>query len=127
MKIIMKYITCEGWFSRMYRYHVRLRMHFTSTKALNLSNFLFRSVVKMTEKVKTRGQPHITNLFHYRLIKILVMHQRLTKEITSQTFMDKLDTAPGISPTVSPKKTTPSRSKYAQPMELGSTRKQADI
>ena len=40
MKLIMKYFTCEGIFSRLYQYHVRLLMHFTATRSLNLSNYL---------------------------------------------------------------------------------------
>ena len=94
MKLIMRYFTCEGRFSRLYRYHVRLLMHFTSTKTLNLSNFLFRSLVKMTEKIQTMGKAHITNLFHHSLIKILVVHQLSAKKVTWKTFLEKLKTAP---------------------------------
>ena len=47
MKMIMKYFTREGRFSRLYQYHVRLLMHFTSVEALNLPHYLYRSMVKM--------------------------------------------------------------------------------
>lgn len=127
MKLIMKYFTCEGKLSRLYKYHVRLLIHFTSVRTLNLWNFLFRSVLKMTKNIHTGGQPHITNLFHRSLIKILVMHQLSTKKITWETFMDKIKTAPGISPTVSPSKTTPSGTMPTRPMEHGSTRKNAEV
>lgn len=46
MKIIMKYFTCEGRFRRLYQYHIRLLMHFTSMKPGNLPNYLFRILVK---------------------------------------------------------------------------------
>ena len=36
MKVIMKYFTCEGRFDRFYAYHVRLLMHFTRNRKLNL-------------------------------------------------------------------------------------------
>lgn len=104
MKLIMNYFTCEGRLSRLYRYHVMLLMHFTSTRTLNLCNFLSKSVLKMAKKIHTRGEPHITNLFHNSLIKIVVMDQLLVKQITWETFLDKLKTAPIISPTVSPSK-----------------------
>ena len=47
MRIIMKYFTCEGRFSRLYTYHVRLLMHFTRVKMLNIPYFLFRNIEKM--------------------------------------------------------------------------------
>ena len=36
MKIIMKYFTCEGRFSRLYSYHIRLLMHFTRVRMLHI-------------------------------------------------------------------------------------------
>ena len=74
MKIIMKYFTCEGRFSRLYQYHIRLLMHFTSIKPLNLPNCLFRSLVKMTEKVQSKGRNHQASLFHHDVIKMIVLH-----------------------------------------------------
>ena len=32
MRVIMKYFTCEGRYSRLYSYHIRLLMHFTRVK-----------------------------------------------------------------------------------------------
>ena len=51
MKAIMRYFTCEGRFSRFYKYHVRLLMHFTGVKILNLPYYLYKSLDKMVEKV----------------------------------------------------------------------------
>lgn len=39
-KIIMKYFTCEGWFSRLYTYHIRLLMHFTRVRMLKIPYYL---------------------------------------------------------------------------------------
>ncbi len=36
MKIIIKYFTCEGWFSRLYAYHIRLLMHFNRVRMMNI-------------------------------------------------------------------------------------------
>ena len=41
MRVIMKYFTCEGRFSRLYSYHIRLLMHFTRIKMLYLSYYLY--------------------------------------------------------------------------------------
>jgi len=47
MKIIMKYFTCKSRFSRLYTYHIRLLMHFTRVRMLNIRYFLFRNIEKM--------------------------------------------------------------------------------
>ena len=75
MKIIMKYFTCEGRFSRIYQYHIILLMHFTSEKPLNFPNYLFRSLVKMTEKVQSKIRYHHASLLHHALVKVIVLHQ----------------------------------------------------
>ena len=41
MKIIMKYFSCEGRFSRLNTYHIQLLMHFTRVKMLNIPYYLF--------------------------------------------------------------------------------------
>jgi len=47
MKIIMKYFSCEGRFSRLYSYHIYLLMHFTRVKMLNIPYYMFWSIDKM--------------------------------------------------------------------------------
>ena len=54
MKIIMKYFTCEGRFSRVYAYHIRLLMHFTRTQLLNLPFFLYKSIEKQASTVQKK-------------------------------------------------------------------------
>ena len=62
MKSIMRFFTCEGSFSILYKYHIRLLMHFTVVKYLNLCNYLFKSVTKMAEKIHEKGKDHTYNL-----------------------------------------------------------------
>ena len=54
MKIIMKYFSCEGRFSRIYTYHIRLLMLFTRVRLLSIPYYLFRSIEKMTFIVQKR-------------------------------------------------------------------------
>jgi type IV secretory pathway VirB10-like protein len=51
MKIIMKFFTCEGRFPQIYAYHIRLLMHFTRTKLINIPFFLHKSIEKMASIV----------------------------------------------------------------------------
>lgn len=47
MKLIIKYFTCEGRFSCLCTYHVRLLMHFTTVSMMNLPYFIWRNTEKM--------------------------------------------------------------------------------
>ena len=76
MRLIIKYFTCEGRYSRIYSYHIRLLMHFTRVKLLNLPYYLYRSIEKMASVVKKRSYAHqMQSLFHHSLDKMIVLHQ----------------------------------------------------
>ena len=55
MRVTMKYFTCEGRYSRIYSYHIRLLMHFTRVKMFHLPYYLYRSIGKMSYVVKKRN------------------------------------------------------------------------
>ena len=75
MKLIIKYFSCEGQFSRLYAYHIRLLMHFTRVRMMNLSYFIWRNIEKMTTLVqKKTPQQQYNNIYHFSLINIVVMH-----------------------------------------------------
>ena len=82
MKSIMMLFTCEGHFSRLYQYHIRLLMNFTAVKSLNMCNYLFKSVSKMAEKIHEKGRDHEDSIFHHSLIKIIILHELQEKQIT---------------------------------------------
>lgn len=44
MTIIIKYFTCEGRFSQLYAYHIRLLMHFNRLNMMNIPYFMFRNI-----------------------------------------------------------------------------------
>jgi len=62
--IIHKYITCEGRFSLVYLYHVKLLIHINGDYPLNLPYFLLKILSKMSKRV--HSHPAIANdsLFH---------------------------------------------------------------
>ena len=88
MKVVMKFFTSEGIFSRLYRYHIRLLMHFTIDKSLNLSNYLYRSLTKMSKRVQLKGKVHYPSPFHHSLIKVIVLHQWKEKNMTWDTIIE---------------------------------------
>jgi len=54
MKLIMNYFSCEGQFSCLYAYHIRLLMHFTRVRMMNLPYFMCRNIEKMTTPVQQK-------------------------------------------------------------------------
>ena len=103
MKIIMKYFTCEGRFSRLYTYHIRLVMHFTRVRMSNLPYFLFRDIEKMAHFVQKKPYPQqMSSLYHYSLIKIIVLHHLSLLNISWETFISHdIFRGPKIPPPVS--------------------------
>ena len=88
MRIIMKYFTCEGRFSRLYSYHIILLMHFTRAKLLHFPYFLYRSIDNMSYIVQKRPpSQQIQSLFHHSLINMVVLHQSEQQGIPWEVFI----------------------------------------
>ena len=76
MKLIILYFSCEGRFSRLYAYHVRLLMHFTRVRMMNILFFMCHNIERMVPLVQRKSPAHQhKSIYHYALIKIIVMHQ----------------------------------------------------
>jgi hypothetical protein len=71
--VIHRYITCEGRFSLVYIYHIRILMHLNGDYPLNLPYFLLKSLTKMSKRVQSLSTNAKSSLFHQVLIKTLVM------------------------------------------------------
>jgi hypothetical protein len=71
--VIHRYITCEGKFSLVYIYHIRILMHLNGDYPLNLPYFLLKSLTKMSKKGQSISTNAKGSLFHQVLIKTLVM------------------------------------------------------
>jgi hypothetical protein len=101
----------------MYQYHIRLLMHFTAIKPLNLPHYLFRSLVKMTEKVQSKGKDHQTNLFHHGLVKVMVLQRLSEINMPWEVFIQSASLMPATSqPSSQITPSTPPR-----PQEVGSS------
>ncbi len=88
MKHIIKYFTCEGRFSRLYTYHVRLLMPFTRVRMMNLPYFICRNIEKMAILVQRKPLPQqCSSLYHFSLIKIVVLHQLSLLSIPWDTYI----------------------------------------
>ena len=52
MKLIMRYFSCEGRFSHLYAFHIRLLMHFTRVRMIKIPYFMCQNIEKMTTLVQ---------------------------------------------------------------------------
>jgi hypothetical protein len=50
--LIQKYITCEGWFSLIYLYHVIILLHLKGDKPLNMPYYLLKYLSRMSKLSK---------------------------------------------------------------------------
>lgn len=64
LRVIPRYFTCEEHFNKVYMYHIRLLMHFTGKKTLNLPYCLSRSLGKTVDKVQAKSNQVEPCLFH---------------------------------------------------------------
>ena len=90
MRLIMRYFTCEGRFSRLYSYHIRLLMHFTRVRMMNIPFFMCQNIERMVPLVqkKSPAQQH-RSIYHYALIQIVVMHQFAQQGILWEDFISR--------------------------------------
>jgi hypothetical protein len=86
LRVIQRFFTCEGRFTKVYQYHIKLLMHFTSRKPLNLTYYLFKSLGNMDDRVQARKDLMEPNLFHFSLIKFLVLEELRKRNQDSDTF-----------------------------------------
>lgn len=98
LKIIQRYFSCEGRFNTLYHYQIRLLLHFTGKVQMNIPYYLLRSIGKMADRVQAKSKDVDSNLFHSRLIRMLVSEELGKKEISWENFLVtshfKLDPTP---------------------------------
>lgn len=102
MKLIIKYFSCEGKFSRLYTYHARLLMHFTRVRMMNLPYFICRNIEKMATLVQRKPlHQQFNNIYHFSLIKIVVLHQLSLLNVSWDTFIShEVFKSPQVTPSV---------------------------
>jgi hypothetical protein len=75
LKVIRRYFTCERRSDRIYPHHIRLLMHFTGKRPLNLPFFLHQILEKVADNIQAEADQPRKNLFHISLIKLLVVEE----------------------------------------------------
>ena len=69
MRLVMKYVSCEGRFSRLYAYHIRVLMHFTRVRMMNLPFFICGNIERMRKFMQHKTpRQQLKNVYHFALI-----------------------------------------------------------
>ena len=65
-------MACEGWFTKIFMYHLRFLLHLNGESRLNLPYYLVKSKEKMVTRLRNHPD-HISNpVFYHGLIKLLI-------------------------------------------------------
>ena len=65
-------------------------MHFTRVRMMNILYFILRNIERMTTLVQQKTpQQQLNNVYHFALIKILVVHQLGLQGITWDDFISR--------------------------------------
>jgi len=107
LRVIQRYLTCEGRFNMVYQYHIRFLLHFTGKESMNLPFYLFRIIGKISNRVQAKSKKVDTSVFHSCLIKMLVLEELKKTNIDWDVFLDASGFQPDVSHTPQPKIQTP--------------------
>ena len=82
--LIQKFITCEGRFSIIYLYHIKLLQHLKGDCEINMPYFLLQSLSKMAKAVPKQGRNIEKSLYHCGFIKMIIIYELHKQNLTWQ-------------------------------------------
>ena len=85
--IIQKFITCEGRYSIVYLYHIKLLLHLKGQRIINLPYFLLQSLNKMSKTIQKHKGNEDRSLYHNGLVKILIESELQRRGKTWKEFL----------------------------------------
>jgi len=90
MWLIMHYFTCEGRFSRVFAFYIRLLMHFTRVRMMNILVYFFQDIQRMVFifQKQTPAQ-QLRSLCHHGLIQLVAFHQLSQQGIPWADFISR--------------------------------------
>ena len=75
LKLVQRFITCEGHFSIAHLYQMRLLTHITGDDPLSLPFYLYNSLIKMSKRYQQQSLSFPQYVYHRGFINILVQFQ----------------------------------------------------
>ena len=90
LEMIQNYITCDGRYDRILKFHLKLLMHIKGNTQVNLSFYLLKSLQKMIARVQSHPQHIARSVYHQVLIKLLILTQLQREKRTWKSLLAKL-------------------------------------
>ena len=87
LEMVQNYITCDGWYDRVLKCHLRLLMHLNGSLQLNLPFYLLKSLQNMIAWVQGHLEHTARSVYHQGLIKLLIVSQLHREEQTWETLL----------------------------------------
>jgi hypothetical protein len=87
MFILQKHVTCEGRYGLVFYYHLRLLLHFVKGYEINMSFYLLSSLKKMVLTIYKSSRNVERSLYHYGLIKLLIVAKLQQLDDTWDDFL----------------------------------------
>lgn len=85
--ILQRFITCEGRYAVALLYHIRLLLHFSRDRRINIPHFLWLSLHNMARGVQFESKNSETSIYHHSLIKIIIVTELSKRRRTWEDFL----------------------------------------
>ena len=72
IKVLQIYITCEGRYVFIFKYHFIFLQHLSNESKMNLPFFFLKSLQKMSCRIKEHQNHTKQSIFHHGLIKLII-------------------------------------------------------
>ena len=85
--ILQKFVTCEGRYSIVYMYHIKILLHLKGQCTISLPYFILQSLTKISKTIQKQKGNEDRRLYHFGLIKILIEFELQKRGITWEGFL----------------------------------------
>jgi hypothetical protein len=85
--ILQKHVTCEGRYGLVFYYHLCLLLHFEKGYEINMPFYLLNSLKKMALTIQKSSRNVEQSLYHYGLVKILIIAKLQQLDDTWDDFL----------------------------------------
>jgi len=88
MIAIKQYITCEGRYKCLYKFHFRFLLHLTGQRLMNLPFYLIKDLTKISTKIQKNPMAIDSSLAHHSLITMIVFNQVIKAGLSIRSFLN---------------------------------------
>lgn len=87
MLTVREYITCEGKYEHLYRFHLHFLIHLKGQNEMNLPYYLIKDLSKISAKIQKNPLTLENNLSHHSFITMLVFDQIMRNGLSIRSFL----------------------------------------